>query len=214
MNNAMYQLGELAACLEYGYLPADLPFIKGATARWNAEGGPAARLLLKVACDVLQVAGRGRTAPAFHLHGIVKAGMWNAHVREVCDTVGQVLQVMQPRTQVFLKQAFVNAKDIIGLGGLGMRTALLGSLAAGGGLGALAWLLNRHSSQDSAEIEAMQHQKDYYSDLARELESSMRRKYRYDSEPEAKGSLAGTPKRTTAKLVQPEAAWQPTAVAA
>ena len=171
----MTNLGVVVGMLNRGYSPADFNYIKGQAEVWDAEGGPAGRLMLKAARDVLIATGRGHTAPAFHLNFLCKMGSWDPHTREVAQHVAQLLEVLRPHE----KRAF-GLRDALSAGGLAGRGALLGSVGLGGGLGALYWLLSRHANQDSADISAMQNQVDYYRELGRELEDSMRRKYRYE----------------------------------
>lgn len=171
----MRNLGFAIGAMLRGYSPSDANYILGKAAVWDRDGGPAGRLLIKAARDVMIATGRGQTAPAFHLHFLVKSAAWDTHAREVAQHIGQVLSVLKPHE----KLAF-SIRDAIGAGGLAGRGALLGSAAMGGGLGALYWLLSRHANQDSADIESMQQQVDYYDELGRELEDSMRRKYRYE----------------------------------
>jgi len=164
----------LIGTMERGYNPDAMDYINAQAAVWDAEGGPAGRLLLKAARDVLVATGAGQTAPAFHLHFLSKSADWNTHSKEVAAEVVRVLEIFEPHR----KEAFV--RDLTGAVGTGARGALLGSAALGGGLGALYWMMSRHANQDSADIEAMQRQVEYYNELSRELQDSMRRKYRYD----------------------------------
>lgn len=173
------ELGIAIGLTEHGYNPQDLAYIEGSNAVWDREGGPSGRLLIKAAHDLLVATGRGRTAPAWHLHFLTKMSDWDAHSKEVAEHIGQVMEVLEPMR----KQAF-NVSDAIGAGGTVGRAALLTSLAAGGGLGSLYWLLSRHSNQDSSDIESMQNQVNYYNELSKEVEDSMRRKYRYERNDE------------------------------
>lgn len=171
----MRKLGMLIGAIEHGYNPGDMDSITSSAAVWDAEGGPAARLMFKAARDLLVATGRGQSAPAYHLHFLSKSASWDVHAKEVASHVAQVIDVLGPMH----KQAF-NVRDVAGAGGLMGRGALLGSMMLGGGLGTLYWLLSRHSNQDAADIESMQNQVNYYNELSKELEDSMRRKYRYD----------------------------------
>lgn len=171
----MRNIGIFIGATEHGYNPSAMHFIKAAAERWDAEGGPAARLVFKAARDLLTATGRQYSAPAFHFHFLSKSADWNDHAKEVVTLVAQVVEVMSPMH----KQAF-NIKDVTSAAGLAGRGALLGSVGLGAGLGSLYWLLSRHSNQDDADIEAMRKQVDYYHSLSKELEDSMRRKYRYD----------------------------------
>lgn len=171
----MKKLGMFLGAIERGYNPARLPSMQAAGQVWDTDGGPAGRLLIKAARDLLIAQGRGQSAPAFHLHFLCKSSAWDTHSKEVAAAVAEVLDVCEPMR----KEAF-GAKDVLGASGALGRGALLGSLGLGGGLGALYWFLSRHSNQDDAETEAMSNQVKYYDELARELEDSMRRKYRYD----------------------------------
>jgi hypothetical protein len=171
----MRELGVLIGAMEHGYSPDDFDYIKSQAAVWDREGGPAGRLLIKAARDVMVATGRGQTAPAFHLHFLSKSADWNEHTKEVARDVAEILEIFDPMR----KQAF-KLPDVVGAGAAAGKGALLGSMALGGGLGSLYWLLSRHANQDSADIEAMQRQVNYYDELGRELEDSMRRKYRYE----------------------------------
>lgn len=178
----------LIGAMERGYNPEDMDYIEAQAKVWDAEGGPAGRLLIKAARDVLIATGAGHTAPAFHLHFLAKSADWNTHSKEVAADIARVLEIFEPHR----KEAFV--KDLTGAGMAGARGALLGSMALGGGLGSLYWLLSRHSNQDNADIEAMQRQVEYYNELSRELQDSMRRKYRYDrGEQQAQPAVSGQP---------------------
>jgi len=186
----MRELGILIGAMERGYNPADMDYIKAQAEVWDREGGPAGRLLIKAARDVMVATGRGHTAPAFHLHFLSKSADWNEHAKEVALNVAQILEIFDPMR----KQAF-NLRDVGSAGLAAGKGALLGSMALGGGLGALYWMLSRHANQDTADIEAMQRQVDYYDELGRELEDSMRRKYRYDrgtQQPASAPALAVT----------------------
>lgn len=181
----MKKLGMLIGAVEHGHNPGDLDAISGAVQVWDRDGGPAGRLLTKAARDLLIATGRGHTAPAFHLHFLCKSANWDLHAQEVAQEIAQVLEVCDD----LRKEAF-SLKDIPAAGGAVGRGALLGSMGLGGGLGALYWLLSRHSNQDDAEVEAMSNQVRYYDNLARELEDSMRRKYRYDRGNQSRKQIA------------------------
>lgn len=171
----MREIGIFIGATERGYNPEDLDYIKAAAEVWDENGGPAARLLFKAARDLFIATGREHCAPAFHLHFLSKSADWNTHAKEVAQHLVQTMEVLEPMR----KQAF-SLKDVASAGALAGRGALLGSVGAGAGLGSLYWMLSRHSNQDNADIEAMQKQVQYYRELSKELEDSMRRKYRYD----------------------------------
>ena len=172
----MQKLGKYIGFVEMGISPAYENFCEGVSDLWDSEeGAPAARLMIKGARDLLIATGRGQTAPAFHLHFISKSADWNTHCREVADHVASVFKFMDD----FTKEGSA-VRDLLGGGTFLGRGAMYGAMGLGGGLGALYWLLSRHANQDSADMEAKEHQIKYYNQLSRELEDSMRRKYRYD----------------------------------
>lgn len=171
----MRALGIFIGATERGYNPGDLDYIKAAAEVWDKDGGPSARLLFKAARDLFIATGRPHCAPAYHLHFLSKSASWDEHAKEVAQLVVQTMEVLEP-----MRKQAMSLKDVVGAGTLAGRGALLGSIGAGAGLGSLYWMLSRHSNQDNADIEAMQKQVQYYRELSKELEDSMRRKYRYD----------------------------------
>ena len=172
----MDKFGKYIGYVEMGVNPDSEAFCEGVSEVWDSEAGaPAARLLVKAARDLMIATGRGGSAPAYHLHFISKSADWNLHCREVANHVASILKVMEDG----VKEGST-IRNLIGGGTVLGRGALYGALGLGGGLGALYWLLSRHANQDSADMEAMNHQIKYYNQLSHELEDSMRRKYRYD----------------------------------
>jgi hypothetical protein len=175
----MREFGVLLGCAEMGVAPKDFPFVDGlAQALTGEESEKVGRLLVKAARDVMCATGHGKEAPSFHLHFVYKSADWNTHCQEVADHVAQVLTVLHPLE----KKASSMAGNLAAGAGLGLKGVGYGALGAGGGLGALYWLLSRHATQDDADSASMQHQIDYYNNLSRELSDSMKRKYQYDQE--------------------------------
>lgn len=172
-----HQLGILLACIENGVDPRDFSRIEGMAKAASQNPGPVGRMIAKAAYDVMATCGRAHTAPANHLLMISKQASWCPQFQDVVDEVQRTLFVLLPLE----KRAFqVSGGDVLGaLGSVGKGIGY-GSLLAGGGLGALYWLLNRHSTQDESDIEAMKQQADYYQQLTRELEHNLRRKYNYN----------------------------------
>ena len=177
----MNDLGIAIGLTEHGYNPRELDYIKAANEVWDKDGGPAGRLLLKYAHDVLVATGRGRGAPAFHLHFLTKSAAWDYHAKEMAAHVANVLEVLEPmRKQAMMVAHPFGVPALVETAGMLGRAGVMGAMGLGGGAGALYWLLSRHANQDTADMEAMKNQTDYYHQLSRELDDSMRRKYRYE----------------------------------
>lgn len=175
-------LGPLLACSEFTLDAGAISFCEGRATKFaSVDGAPAGRLILKMASQILEATGRGQTAPAHHLRNLMatKEASSASHFQEVVDHVTGVMHALEPMS----KRAFTDAAGAAGLAG---RAGLYGSVGLGTGLGALYWLLSRHSSQDSADLESMQNQVDYYQQLGAELEDSMRNKYRYNNVSDAR----------------------------
>ncbi len=183
MNDAE-RFGEIVASVLYGVSPARLGEIKRAHEVRAASANPAdLRLLLKMAHAVLQVTNAGDSAPAHHLRILHETPGWSKHASEVAGLVASTIMMLKPvEEEQFRKTAF---SDLMSAGGQAGKMLGYGSLGAGAGLGALYWLLSRHATQDEADIEGMTRQVDYYDELGRNLQESMRRNYRYDKEQNA-----------------------------
>lgn len=131
------------------------------------------RLLCKAAHAAMVFSKQGHTAPAMHLKLISEHSDWNTHSREVVGQVSRTLELLEPMA----KEAFTEALEGAGTVGRGLGYA---SVGAGAGAGALYWLLSRHANEEAANLQAKKKQVDYYHNLSRELNESMRRKYHYD----------------------------------
>lgn len=153
-------------------------FVKlaGVAERFDSpDAVPAKRLIIKAAHDLMICCGDEATAPAFHLQLLSEMPKWSSHAEDVCRTVVQTCATVQ----TLEKRAF---EDVLsGAGALG-RTIGYTGMAGGAGLGALYWMLSRHATQDEADIEGKKQQAQYYDRLNRDLQDSMRRKYRYSGD--------------------------------
>ena len=162
---------------ESGIAPGSISFLQGVSAKVaSSESAPVlGRSIAKLGHDILASSGRKHSAPAAHLRlvSMTKNADWNAGHQDAVDHVIRTLRVLEP----LKKQAF---SDALGAAGLAARGVGYGSVGLGAGLGALYFLLSRHSNQDSADLESMQRQIDYYNELGKELDDSMRRRYRYN----------------------------------
>jgi len=170
----MKDFGILLGCAEMGVAPESFSVLEG-IAETMDKSSSAERLLVKAAYDLMVATGREFEAPTYHLRFVAKAAHWSDHCREIAGHVARTLKVLEPMQ----KQAF-SLGDAGGAAMLGLRGLGYGSLGLGAGLGSLYWLLSRHANQDDADIESMKHQVHYYNQLSKELNDSMRRKYRYE----------------------------------
>lgn len=184
--------GMMVGAIEAGVDPRSIPYMQSKSAKLTTtEGHKVGRLLLKVGYDVMRMAGKADTPAAQHLKWAHEMPEWNAHCQEVADTVGATIYRFDPPGQT--KQA----GPLAGIGNLlsgagsfiakAPQTALYGSLAGGGTLGLLYWLLNREAQRDRADIQSLQNQTDMYRDLGSEIEKSLKRRYNYDINAERQG---------------------------
>lgn len=172
-------LGLLLGAVESGMTPAALSFCHGQNQKLARDTtGKIGRVLVREAHAVMQATKFANSAPSFHLKFVADSKDWTSHHQEVADDVTRVFALLRPMK----KKAFM--PDAVAGAGLAARGLAGASLGTGAGLGALYWLLSRHSNQDSADLESMQHQIDYYNDLGKELDHSMRRKHRYTDIPQ------------------------------
>jgi hypothetical protein len=169
------QVGLLLGCSEAGVAPDSLPYLEGFATKLASSDHASVigRRLADLGYQALCRSGREFTAPAFHLRMVKEAKDWSPHHQEVVDDVTRTVMALEPLKKMAFSDAMSGA-------GLALKGIGYGSLGLGAGAGALYWLLSRHANQDSADLEAMQKQVEYYNELGRELEESMRRKYRYD----------------------------------
>lgn len=179
-----YQLGMVVGLLENGK-PADsaseiIGFAKQAAAHQEHWGRP----ILRTFTQLMQVAGREKSATCQHLN-FLNTTPWTQHTEEVLHTVIDTFRACEAEVK-----SAAALKDMANLGGAWMAPGVAGlglagkgllyaGAGAGAGMGALWWMLNRHASQDDADNEAKQKQVEYYNRLAEELEDSMRRKHGY-----------------------------------
>lgn len=173
------QLGAVMGCLEMDISPDELNAISGCAQMWDRHGEPAQRLLLKAANDLLCSTGLVFTAPAFHIRTVLETP-WSVHSRELAEDVVRTSMAMEQLD----KQASA-IPQLLETGGSALKGLGYTSLGAGAGLGSLYWMLSRHANQEDADNEAKKHQVEHYERLSRELQDSMRRKYRYTLPPEA-----------------------------
>lgn len=163
-----------------------MPFVEGAMTKLaSADGAAVERLLVKAAHACMFFSDMGHLAPAMHLKLVSDQSHWGPHCEEVATNVSRALSVLEPMH----KQAFAEITEGIGAGTKGLGYA---SLGAGAGLGSLYWLLSRHANQEAANLEASKKQIEYYHQLSRELNHSMRRKYHYDPASQAPGEQEET----------------------
>lgn len=167
-------IGTLLGCVEMGIAPSELAICSGLARAWDQNGEPAQRLIVKSAHDLMVVTGHGHTAPAIHLRLVVESPEWSPHSREVAEHVVHTLMANDQ-----LEKMASGVPSVISGGGDILKALGYGSLGVGAGLGGLYYLLSRHANQEEADTEAKKHQVDHYDRLARELNESLRRKYRY-----------------------------------
>ena len=169
-----FQLGvnlALAArCLPFGSITK----MAGVAATMQRpEAADAKRLVIKAAHDLMISCGDGYTAPARHLEILSSMPKWSSHAADVYSTIVQSCMAVQELE----KRAFTDA--IEGAGALAKGIGYAG-VGGGMGLGALYWMLSRHATQDEADIAGKKHQLQYYRGLNKELQDSLRQKYRYE----------------------------------
>lgn len=172
------QLGFLFGLTEHNRDISDGPRLIGLSKRASENPEAWGKPILRQASQALWFRSP-HSAPAYHLHFLCKSA-WSPHTDEVLDLVLTAAQAQQQVKKATSLASFTNP----GLAGLGLagKGLLYGAAAGGAGAGALWWLLNRHASQDEADNAGKQQQVDYYQDLARELEDSMRRNYDYQDD--------------------------------
>lgn len=180
----MRQFGELLACVANGFHPSALNERRGMAQKVASSDVPG-RLLLRMATRCMELCGSDRGAPYFHLKKVASRPEWDAHSREVFRLVASAIQNTDSQTK--------QASMVPSLLGLGARVGVYGAGIAGGLGGYLYWLANRDSREGTAEMEAMKQQIAYYDELNRELNESLRRKYRYEpgSSERVSGNLHG-----------------------
>ncbi len=172
----MKDFGILLGCAEMGVAPESFSVLEGIAETMDKSASSSAeRLLVKAAYDLMVDKGYEFAAPTYHLRFVAKSAYWNDHCREIANHIVRTLRVLEPMQKQALSLSDAGGAAMLGLRGLGY-----GSLGLGAGLGSLYWLLSRHANQDDADIESMKHQVHYYNQLSKELNDSMRRKYRYE----------------------------------
>jgi len=138
------------------------------------DSAPAKRLLLKSAHDIMVFCGDGHAAPARHLEILSELPGWSRHSEDVYLELVKACAL----SENLEKQAF--AETVEGAGSLAKGLGYAGILG-GAGLGSLYWLLSRHATQNEADVEAEKQKLNYYHHLNRELQDSLKRKYRYSN---------------------------------
>lgn len=167
-------IGFFIACAEHTSPVNQLRVVEGMAEKMaSADSAPVCRLLCKVAHEAMVFSDQGHTAPAMHLKLASEQG-WSTHLQDISEHVAQTIHLLEPMA----KEAFAEMMDGAGAGA---RALAYGSVGAGAGAGALYWLLNRHANEEDAALQAKKKQIDYYHNLGKELNESMRRKYHYDS---------------------------------
>lgn len=165
--------------MSHGRSPGELTKIAAVAHRMaSPDAVPAKRLVVKSAHDVMCFCGDEFSAPAQHLKMIHELPGWSAHAEDVYGTVVKSCAV----AECLEKHAFADAAE--GIGSLAKGVGYTGVLG-GAGLGALYWMLSRHASQGTADVESKKHQLAYYNQLNHELQESMRNKYPYNAEARA-----------------------------
>ena len=171
--NEIEKLGAFTACIEAGISPDFAPQAEGAFEKLSSEeAAPIGRLLLQGAIAAMDVSGFGATLPALHLKLAAFDPVWTEHSQDLADHVSTVLEILEPME----KKAFGDVTEGLGLG---VRTLGYGAVGAGGALGSLLWLLNRHAQEENADQESTKKQINYYHNLSKELHESLQRKYGY-----------------------------------
>lgn len=182
MSETLYKLGEYIGMAARRVHPDDYEFHKGAAEVVDSDAYAASgRMTAQALYNVMCLGGRGYTAPAQHLKLLSKQAAWHPQFTE---TITHVLGDLVPYERDMVKSASIGAliragKGMLGIGGVGLKTLLLGSAGIGGAAGALHWGINRDIREDNAELEAMKSRIAEYDRLASQLEESLRHKYRY-----------------------------------
>lgn len=171
-----FNLGVALECVSRELDPASFPKMAGvAETMHRPEAIPAKRLFIKAAHDLMSLCGDGHTAPANHLQILDETPGWSAHADDVYSTLVRACALSESLEKHAFSDVTEGAADLAkGIG----YTGVLG----GAGLGSLYWLLARHATQDAADIEAKKKQLEYYKNLNREMQDSLQRKYKYNSE--------------------------------
>lgn len=167
-------LGITMACAENNIRPRSFNKMVG-VAEEVTKNPHIGRLLAKSAATLMAANGAGTTAPCIHLALISKQADWTPQCQEVVNDVIRCMKVLEP-----MEKKSMNLGDITGAAESAVKGIGYGTLGAGIGAGTLWWLLGRHAMQEDSKSQAMSQQIDYYNQLTKEIENTLRRKYKYD----------------------------------
>lgn len=189
-NSSHYEFGKKIAAAMFNVDPRDLPFYEGqaeAIADTRDPGyGNLQRVMCKAAARAFEEAGR---VDEFDYHLMVKlaeAQQWYPELDQYSDAVikafGRASEEMKMAAEVTRNETMLKVAGGLGgalLGGAAKITPdvikSIATLGVGGGAlaGSLYWLLNRDSTADETDIEAMKTKRDYYKKLTGDIQSEL-----------------------------------------
>lgn len=190
-DSEFFNLGVKLGAFNQGVDASDLPTVEGLVRTIEDPSEPGygdlQRLMCKYAAQAFEEAGKGDTWACQFFHSLSKAANWYPELEMFSDAVIKAAGTVY-------KEALIDQADRTGdsivknaAGFLpnaagkavamapGALKAFAGAGVAGGaGLGALWWLMNRHSQEDENSIEALKAKLDFYDKLTNEIQNEVK----------------------------------------
>ena len=164
------ELGIFSGCLELGIPAEDFEGYSGFHSVWDANQTKEAGVVVTAFKDILEKLDLTAT----EVYPYVKSAAlkhendaWDYRCQAVADGIYDTMERIE-----HVKQA----STLTDLAGIGMKGVLALSAATGIGAGALYWTLKRDANAEAAPNEKLRGQIDYYRNLSKDVEGSIKRR--------------------------------------
>lgn len=171
--------GTLLACVINNVRPDDLPYLEGQSEQVTKSAAFGRQIAQAVAESYARSHLAGSAAQLLY-DDIAKSASWSEYHEEMTGVALVAMAKMNEQLEESIKQAGIadTLKGVFATTGSLVPEAVewstLGGAAIGGGLGSLAWALNRDATGDDAEAKDKQTKIDHYNQLAQEINEELK----------------------------------------
>lgn len=176
MKNEHFDSGVMLAEILHDVRPGE--GIKEAAATEALLESPQAhRALCKIAADLYEVCGKGQTAAGILYTKLASEDLpvesFVDFTEPVIEALGELEMTKDAAAKAFLPRMVGGAAGLVPSS---LSTVAALSVLLGAGVGGGAWMLNRDSTEDNAELESMQRRVQQYDKATAQLTNKLKRR--------------------------------------